>query len=168
MTREEYNQSVVSIIELITANNAGSVARALKNAGYNSADYISESDLKVALLQLHTTNPQTFYEVLKQVQWNSGKNNWTNDPQYRDPIINAIIRDAGIETDIANQRGEWWLTAVGVLATIFLGQQGGGGGTPPPAPEQKTPWGIYIMIPIIIAGVVLIAWLGIKSLTPSK
>lgn len=163
MTREEYNQSVVSIIELITANNAGSVARALKNAGYNSADFIAESDLKVALLQLHTTNPQEFYKVLEQVQWNNGKNNWTNDPQYRDPIVNAILRDSGM-ADISNQRGDWWMTVVGVLGAVFLAQ--GGGGSPQPTPEPKTPWGIYILVPLMIGAVIFTLWLGLKLLTP--
>lgn len=162
MTREEYNQLVISVVELITANNAGGVARALKNAGYNSTDYISEPDLKVALLQLHATNPEKFYEVLQQVQWNFGKNNWTNDPQYRDPIVNSILREAPVDTSM--EKGAFWGTILGILGTVLLPSTNP---TPAPVSEQKTPWALYILVPLMIGAVILILVFGLKALTPS-
>lgn len=163
MTRQEYNQAVISIVELITANNPGGVARALKSAGYNSSQYIAESDLKVALLQLHATNPEKFYEVLSQVEWNMGKNNWTNDPQYRDPIINSITSQAGV--DVSTERGGFWGTVVGVLGQIFLPQVQ----TPyTPPPEEKTPWGVYIIAGLSLIAVIVVLYFGLKFLTPAK
>lgn len=154
MTTEEYNQAIISVIELIVANNAGGTARVLKQAGYTTKDFIPESELKTALLQLHMSDRKKFFEVLHSIEWNHGNTNWTNDPKYRDRLINSLSKETG--SPIA--KGGFWSALLGLLGSAV---------TPPPPPppaEQKTPWATYIIVALVGIGLITTLFFAFKNI----
>lgn len=156
MTIEEYNKSVASIIKLIVANNPGGVAKALRQAGYETKDYIPVSELESALFQLHSANSNQFYEVLKTVSWNYGNNNWTNEPQYRDQI-SMLVADTATTNGMDTQRGvaDWFKTALD-----YLQEQSTTITTTP----GKLGMGFYIGLFLVVGGIFAIVYFGITSL----
>lgn len=101
---QDYNIAVLSVIKMIVDNNAGCVARKLKEAGYETKNFIPSSELESALFQLHTANRQLFFEVMEKCEWNNGNNNWTNNPQCKAQILSAVSNYAGTQADKSN----WW------------------------------------------------------------
>lgn len=152
---DEYNKAVISIVELIVANNPASTARALKKIGYNIGNYVPEGELKTALLQLEKTNPEKFWNTLRDIEWNPGINNWTNDPKYQQPIMDAL----GQQTGSPVAKGGFWGTLLDLGMQLFLGQP-----TPPqpPPPQQQIPWGIFLITGFVITAVVLIVVFAIR------
>ena len=162
MTIEEYNKSVASIIKLIVANNPGGVAKALRQAGYETKDYIPASELESALYQLHSANSNQFYEVLKTVSWNYGNNNWTNEPQYRDQISMLVADTATTNGNaMATTRGvaDWFKTAV-----YYLQEQSTTIVTTP----GKLGIGFYVGLFLVVGGIFAIVYFGIKELRKGK
>lgn len=156
MTRQEYNTTVASVIKLAVLNNAGSVSRALKKSGYPSKDFIPNSELESALFTLYVASPDKFFEVLRNVQWNYGNNNGTNDPKNLDPIIQQLSNETGSTVS----KSDWWGTIVTVLSNAFIPSSH----MSPAQADQISPWKRYtilIVSALIISG--LIYW-GIKSL----
>lgn len=100
----DYNMAIISIIKMIVENNAGCVARKLKEVGYETKSYIPASELESALLQLHTVNKKTFFNVMANCEWNHGNNNWTNNPEYKNQIFSAVSKYTGKKVDKSN----WW------------------------------------------------------------
>lgn len=162
MTIEEYNKSVGSIIKLIVANNPGGVAKGLRQAGYETKDYIPASELESALYQLHSANSPQFYEVLKTVSWNQGNNNWTNEPQYREQITELIADTTATNGNaMATTRGvaDWFKTALDYLqeqSTTVVTTPG------------KLGAGFYIGLFLVVGGIFAIVYFGIKELKKSK
>lgn len=103
--------AVLSVIELIVENNAGCVARKLKDVGYNTKNFIPAPELKVALVQLHDANRDLFYKVMRTCEWHQGNNNWTNNPLYRDKVLAAVETYTGQKVDKTN----WWITTINYL-----------------------------------------------------
>lgn len=153
----EYNKAVISIIELIVANNPAGTAQALKKAGYDIGNYVPAGELKTALLQLERTNPEKFWNMLRDIEWNPGINNWTNDPKYQQPIMEALSKQTG--SPVA--KGGFWGTLLDLGVQLFLGQP-----TPPqpPPPQQQIPWGIFLITVFIITAVIVIVFFAIKFL----
>ena len=108
----DYNMAVLSMIKIIVDNNAGCVARKLKEAGYKSTqDVIPAGEMESALFQLHTGQRALFFDVMKKCQWHSGIRNWTNDQKYQNRIISAVEKFTGNQVDKDN----WWNTAIDYL-----------------------------------------------------
>ena len=157
MTAQQYNQAVISVIELIVVNNAGGTARALKQAGYPIKDFIPESELKTALLQLHMSDRKKFFEVLNAIEWNYGNTNWTNDPKYRDKLINSLSKETG--SPVA--KGGFWGSLINALGQALVP-------TPSPLPppvEQKIPVASYIILGLVVIGLIVTVVFGIKHLS---
>lgn len=151
MTTNDYNKAVASVIKLIVANNAGKVAQGLRSAGYETKDFVPASELETALFQLHSANPNKFYEVLSGIQWNYGNNNWTNEPKYRDEIMKLV----GEQSGSAVAKGSWWE----ILLTLLQPQ------APPPQPlpvSQGRGAGFWIGMSAIAIGIVVVIIIGIK------
>lgn len=103
------NKAIALIIPLIVKNNAGKVAIALKDAGY-SKDFIPETELEAKLFQLYTANPDMFFQVMKNIPWNSGQIE-TNKPEIRDELINLV-------TDLSKNeisKDNWWPELITLL-----------------------------------------------------
>lgn len=100
----DYNIAILSVIKIIVENNAGCVARKLKEVGYETKVYIPTSELEAALFQLHSANRNLFFKVMKNCEWNNGNNNWTNNPQYKEQILSAVSKYTGTQADKLN----WW------------------------------------------------------------
>lgn len=111
MMTSDYNIAIVSVIKMIVDNNAGCVARKLREAGYETKDFIPASELESALFQLHTANSQLFFKVMTNCEWNHGNNNWTNNQKYRDQILSAVSKYTGMQVDKSN----WWQVTMDYL-----------------------------------------------------
>ena len=107
----DYNIAVLSVIKMIVENNAGCVARKLKQSGYETKSFIPNPELESALFQLHTANPKVFFQVMKECEWNNGNNNWTNESVYRKQILSAVEKHTGLQVDKSN----WWGTTIAYL-----------------------------------------------------
>lgn len=112
MTRtQDQNMAIAAMIKLIAANNAGCVARKLREAGYPTGDKIPVSEIESNLFTIYTTNPNLFFDLMKKCDWNTGNMNWTNDPITKQQVINAIKQHTGNEVD----EKTWWPTAINFL-----------------------------------------------------
>lgn len=109
--QQDYNIAVASIIKIIVANNAGCVARTLRQAGYPTMDKIPHSELEATLFTVHSVNKYLFYEIMKRCEWNMGNNNWTNDVTYRDQLMSAVQQHTGMAVD----KNNWWNSAINFL-----------------------------------------------------
>lgn len=99
----DYNVAIMSVIKMIVDNNAGCVSRKLKEIGYEkSKNFIPNSELESVLFQLHSANPNRFFEVMKKCEWNFGNTNWTNQDIYRNKVLDAISRHTGKLVDKNN------------------------------------------------------------------
>lgn len=107
----DYNIAVLSVIKMIVQNNAGCVARKLREAGYETRDFIPASEIESALFQLHTIEPKLFYQVMRNCEWNMGNTNWTNDSKVREQIISVVQTHTGQNADKAN----WWNITIDYL-----------------------------------------------------
>lgn len=108
---QDYNIAILAVIKMIVENNAGCVARKLKDAGYETKNFIPSAELESVLFQLHMANPTVFFWVMRHCDWNYGNNNWTNEPKYRDQIIANVKIHTGAEVDKSN----WWSTTINYL-----------------------------------------------------
>lgn len=153
MTAKEYNKGVATIVKTIVANNAGGVARALKDAGYPTKNYIPSSELEAVLLQLSMTDHNKFVEVIKNVPWNNG-DVATNTPQVREALMKLVNAQPGSELA---RSGNWW----DIILGLFTQQQ-------PPPPQQAPPsniWGNLALAVVATVTAVLIYKLVVKFLT---
>lgn len=96
---------------MIIENNAGCVARKLKQAGYETKEYIPSSELESVLFQLHMADTKLFYDVMRKCEWNYGNNNWTNNVKVREQIISAVSSYTGGNVD----KDSWWNTTMDYL-----------------------------------------------------
>lgn len=110
MTLQEKNKAIPIIIHLIVLNNAGGVARALKEAGYESKNYVPESELEMALLQLYMADQVRFFEVMKSIPWNYGHIE-TNKPEIKDELIKLVVANTGYEVS----KDTWWQELIALL-----------------------------------------------------
>lgn len=108
---QDYNIAIVSVIKMIVENNAGCVARKLKEVGYETKSFIPAPELEVALFQLHNADAATFYKVMNNCEWNYGNTNWTNDNKYKEQIMSAVQTHTGKKVDKHN----WWDTMINYL-----------------------------------------------------
>lgn len=104
------NKAIALIIPLIVKNNAGKVAIAIRDAGY-SKDFIKDPELEAKLFQLYTANPDMFFEVMKNIPWNSGQIE-TNKPEIRDELIKLVSHHSDKEISKDN----WWHELITLLA----------------------------------------------------
>lgn len=88
--QQDYNLAVASIIKIIVANNAGCVARLLRQYGYPTADKIPASELEATLFTVHCASPELFYSILSKCEWNHRNNNWTNSEQVSEQIVSCV------------------------------------------------------------------------------
>lgn len=109
----DYGKSVAAAIKLIVANNPGATARALKQIGAETKDFVPNPQLEADLWTLHAANRERFYQVLNSIPWNYGNNNWTNDPKYRNAIINTV--GAQSTTNAKINLSNIWQSVVGAL-----------------------------------------------------
>lgn len=109
MTPKEYNKAILLIIHLIVRNNGIGVAQAIKNYGYDSKNYIPAGDLETALLQLYIADQSKFFDVMKNISWNSG-HQATNTKQISGQL-KKLISLYGISIDNSN----WWQTLILLL-----------------------------------------------------
>lgn len=153
MTSQQYNKGIATIVKTIVANNAGGVARALKEAGYETKNYIPASELESVLLQLSLANRDKFFEVLKAVPWNNG-DVATNQPQVRETLMKLV--DAQPGSPLARS-GDWW----DILLSLFTQQ------APPPPPQQQPSniWGNLFLAVIATIVAILIYKLVVKFLS---
>lgn len=103
MTIQDYNKSIALLIHLIVINNAGTVARVLRQAGYPVKNYIPEAELETALLQLHIADRNKFFTVMKSIPWNDG-HTATNDANMIKNVIQLTQMHAGPMVNNTN----WW------------------------------------------------------------
>lgn len=92
------------MIAIITTNNAGCVARLLKQTEYPAMDKIPVSELESALFKIHSADAPLFYDIMKKCEWNKGNNNWTNDERIKNQLIEAVQKHTGMLVDKLN----WW------------------------------------------------------------
>lgn len=109
MTSQEYNRSVVMLVHLIVMNNAGMVARALRQIGYPVKDFLPAAELEAALLQLSMADRAKFFQMMKNIQWNTG-HRATNQPE----MINGLIKLAS-EGNASVNNTNWWPSMVTIL-----------------------------------------------------
>lgn len=102
MKIQNYNSAVTLLIHLIVMNNPGGVARALKNLGYDSRNYVPASELEKALLQLHYADKEEFFQLMRNVSWNYG-DMATNKPEIKQQLIELTGSDVS-----PNAKVEWW------------------------------------------------------------
>lgn len=107
----DYDMAILAVTKIIVANNAGCIAKKIKEAGYETKDRIPASELESALLQLHIANKGLYFDVMKNCTWNNGNSNWTNDEQVKEKLISAVETHTGKKVDKAN----WWITTVEYL-----------------------------------------------------
>lgn len=110
MTRD-YNIAIASTISMIVQNNAGCVARKLREVGYETKDYIPSPELESALFKVHMADPKLFFEVMRKCEWNYGIKNWTNEEKVRERLISAVQSYTGVKVDKDN----WWNTTMNYL-----------------------------------------------------
>lgn len=103
MNTRDYNKAVTLLIHLIVINNAGAVARALKQAGYDVKSYIPAPELEMALLQLQMADTVKFFSLMQSIPWNYGDTE-TNKPEVRDELMKLVAAQSSIEITKDN----WW------------------------------------------------------------
>lgn len=123
MTRAEYDRAVIGVVALIVKNNAGGVARALRDAGYTSKyDKIPESELEAELLKLHALDKNKFYAVMNNIPWNYG-DTATNKPEIRDRIMGLVkMNNPNVNTD-STTKSDWWGGLLNLLSGSSAGTQ---------------------------------------------
>lgn len=136
---QEYNKAIALIIPLIVKNNAGRVAIVLREYGYESRNFIPQSELESALFKLHASDTGKFYEVVNKIDWNYGDVT-TNKPEIRDRLMELVSTN----TD-ATAKIDWWKSLLSLLQAQSVEPQ------PQPAPQQtKTGiWGIVAVVVVI-------------------
>lgn len=108
----DYNIAILAVIKMIVDNNAGCVARKLRETGYKSTqDVIPAGEMESALFQLHTGQRDLFFDVMKKCQWNNGIKNWTNDNNIYEKIISSVQKRTGITVD----KNNWWSVTMNYL-----------------------------------------------------
>ena len=98
----EYNKAIALISHLIVLNNAGGVARALINAGYERKTYIDDNELELILLRTYLADKTKFFEVMNTIAWNYGETR-TNTPEIKEGLM-ALTN----LPDTAESKGDWW------------------------------------------------------------
>lgn len=111
MTIQDYNKSVALLIHLIVMNNAGMVARALRQAGYPVKNYIPGPELETALLQLNIADRNKFFRVMKSISWNDG-HTATNNPEMIKNVIQLTQMHAGSMVNNTN----WWPSLIDYIS----------------------------------------------------
>lgn len=97
----EYNKGIICIIHTIVINNAGGVARALMNAGYEKKNYMDACEIELTLLQVFLCDPKQFFALMQNIEWNAGEKR-TNAPEIKDKLMTLINNN---NTDNAS---DWW------------------------------------------------------------
>lgn len=113
MNLQDYNRTIAMLVHLIVMNNAYGVAKALKEEGYDTKNFIPAPELEAALLQLHMVNRDKFFKVIKNINWNRGHVN-TNNPEVIDNMIKLTQNISGSAVDQTN----WWPSLI-----KFVGSQ---------------------------------------------
>lgn len=112
MNIQDYNKAITLLIHLIVQNNAGAVARALKQHGYDDTkNYIPRPELEAALLQLYMADHYKFFELMRSISWNYGDTD-TNKPEVRDELIKL----SGIDPETETNKENWWQILIDLIS----------------------------------------------------
>jgi hypothetical protein len=83
---KQYNEAIICITHAIVLNNAGGVARALMQAGYERKSFLQECEMELLLLQVFLLDRKKYFEIMHAVDWNPGEKQ-TNAPEIKDKLI---------------------------------------------------------------------------------
>lgn len=97
----QYNKAIICIVHAIVINNAGAVARALMQEGYEKK-YLGECEMELALLQVFLCDKHKFFSIMQSIDWNYGEKR-TNAPEIKDKLI-ALSN----MPDMPENKGDWW------------------------------------------------------------
>lgn len=98
----EYNKAIICITHAIVINNAGGVARALMDAGYEQKSYLNDCEMELALLQTFLCDKKKYFELMNSIPWSTGDKK-TNAPEIKDKLIEITNMQDTPET-----KGDWW------------------------------------------------------------
>lgn len=105
---QDYNKAVGALIKITVANNAGYIARKLREMNYQNKNIIPASELEANLFMLHAADTYEFYNLMKGFEWNKGNTNWTNDNK----ILNQLIEATKVHTGTEADRTNWWIISL--------------------------------------------------------